>query len=113
MQNSSFEQLNNALNVHLITERWAKSQKYGRKTGVFPQMPVQTSEPVFRRASSIHCLGYLILHIDSARTMELILYHCVPCIRIKIHFIKIFMLDTMVWFSCSWDLHPVIVCMHP
>ena len=34
--------LNNAQNVPIITERRAKSQKYGRQTGDFPQMPVQT-----------------------------------------------------------------------
>ena len=55
MQNSSFEQLNNALNVHLITERRAKSQKYGRYTGNFPQMPVYTGVPVFLRGTWAHC----------------------------------------------------------
>ena len=34
------KQLNNALNVPKITNRQAKSQKYGRWTGDFPQTPV-------------------------------------------------------------------------
>ena len=40
------KQLNNALNLHFITKIRAKSQKYERYTGDFPQMPVNTGVPV-------------------------------------------------------------------
>ena len=46
--------LNNDLNSHLITERRTKSQRYGHLTGVFPQMPVLTGEPVFRWVTFEH-----------------------------------------------------------
>ena len=39
------KKFNNALNLHKITKIRAKSQKYGRYAGDFPQMPVYTGMP--------------------------------------------------------------------
>ena len=48
------KQHSNALNVHKNTKIRAKSRKYGRYTGDFPQMPVYTGIPVFIRATWAH-----------------------------------------------------------
>ena len=51
------KQHNNAFNLHKITKIRVKSQKHGRYTGDFPQMPVNTGAPLFIRATWPHWEG--------------------------------------------------------